>query len=109
MSDSGMENTSKITPTGHHTLVLPDVIDEKSAGGIILAPQSRELEQRASTKGILVAVGASAWYDFAEGKPWAKVGDRVSYAKFAGIEMEGADKKKYMLLNDQDILAVFDQ
>lgn len=96
-----------IHATGHHCLVLPDEVAEKTKGGIILAPQSREQEQRAATKGILVDIGPSAWAEFADGEPWAKVGDYVSFAKYAGIEMKGNDGKKYVLLNDQDILAVF--
>jgi len=95
-----------IQPTGHHVLVKPDKVKEKTDGGIYLAPQSREDEQRASTKGILVAIGVSAWLEFADGKPWAKVGDSVRYAKYAGVEMDGKDREKYVLLNDEDILAV---
>jgi len=95
-----------IRATGHHILVKPDIIKEKTDGGIILVQETREQEQRAATQGILVGVGPSAWVDFADGEPWAQVGDYVSFAKFAGIEMDGADGEKYVLLNDQDVLAV---
>lgn len=99
-------NKSGITPCGHYVLVKQDIIEEKTKGGIILAPQSREQEQRAATKGVLIAIGPTAWQEFAEGEAWAKIGDYVSFAKFAGIEMDGADGEKYMLLNDADALAV---
>ena len=101
------KNDSKITPTGHHVLVLPDEVKEKTDGGIYYAPTGREQEQRAATKGRLVAIGPSAWKEFAKGEPWAEVGDYISFAKYASIEMEGSDGKSYALLNDQDILAVF--
>lgn len=100
-----MKNNSGIHCTGHHVLVLPDEVKEKTAGGIYLAPQGREIEQRAATKGILIDVGPTAWKEFANGKAWAKVGDYVSYAKYGGVDMESKGKK-YVLLNDEDILAV---
>lgn len=100
------ENKSGINPTGHHVLVLPDKVEEKTKGGLYLPQESRENEQRAATKGLLVAVGPTAWLEFAEGEPWATVGDYVSYAKYGGINMTGADGVDYVLLNDQDILAV---
>jgi len=100
------KNKIGIKSTGHHLLVKTDRIEEKTKGGIYLAPQSMEQERRAATTGILVDIGPSAWQEFADGQPWAKVGDRVSYAKFAGIEMMGDDGKDYVLLNDQDVLAV---
>ena len=102
-----MTNKSGIHPTGHHVLVLPDEVKEKTKGGIYLAPQGREQEQRAATKGRLIAIGPSAWKEFADGEPWAKIGDYISFAKYASINMKGSDSKDYALLNDQDILAVF--
>ena len=104
---SKMTNNSGINPTGHHVLVLPDEVKEKTEGGIYLAPMGREQEQRAATKGKLIAIGPSAWAEFALGEPWAEVGDYISFAKYASIEMKGSDGKDYALLNDQDILAVF--
>jgi len=104
-----MQNKSGIDPTGHHVLVLPDIVKEKTTGGIYLAPQSRDDEQRAATTGTLIAVGLSSWVEFANGEAWAAAGDHVSFAKYAGIEIDGIDQKKYTLLNDQDILAVLDK
>jgi len=101
------KNSSGIRPTGHHVLVLPDKVKEKTEGGIYLPEVTREDEQRASTRGLLVAVGPTAWLEFADGEPWAQPGDYVSYAKYGGIGMKGVDDTDYVLLNDQDILAIF--
>jgi len=95
-----------ITPVGHHVLVLPEKVAEKSDGGIYLAPVARENEQRASIRGRVIAVGATAWLDVGDGSQWAKEGDFVSYARYSGFELEGNDGEKYIILNDQDILAV---
>lgn len=101
-----MENTSGIFPTGGHVLILPDPVEEKTKGGIYLPDTTRDNEQRAATMGTVIAVGAGAWLDLDDGQPWAKVGDHVSYAKYAGVAMKGKDEQSYVLINDNDILAV---
>jgi chaperonin GroES len=98
-----------IEPVGHHVLVRPDQVAEKSTGGIFLAPTARENEQRASITGHVIGVGATAWIDVGDGSPWAKVGDYVSYARYSGFELQGLDGEKYVLLNDQDILAILSE
>lgn len=104
MSDQEI-NTSGILPTGGHLLVLPEKVEEKTAGGIYIPETSREKEQQAATIGKLVAVGPSAWKDLDDGSPWAEVGDKVSYSRYAGVSMTGQDKESYVLINDNDVLA----
>jgi chaperonin GroES len=99
------EHDPGIQPTGGHILVLPEVVEEVTAGGIIIPTDTREKEQQAATVGELVAVGPSAWKDIDDGKPWAEVGDKVSYSRYAGVTMQGMDGKEYILLNDNDVLA----
>ena len=99
------KNKSGIIPTGGHVLVLPDAVEEKTSGGIYLPETIRDKEQAAATSGIVVSVGSSAWKDLDDGSPWATVGDRVSYARYAGVVMIGNDDINYVLLNDNDLLA----
>ena len=96
---------SGIMPTGGHVLVLPDKVKEKTSGGIILPETIRDKEQAAATSGVIISIGASAWKDLDDGTPWAEVGDRVSYARYAGVAMTGSDNVDYVLINDNDILA----
>lgn len=98
-------NTSGILPTGGHILVLPKKIEEITEGGIILPQDAREKEQQAATEGVLIAVGHSAWADLDDGKAWAKVGDKISYSRYAGVSMKGQDDEQYVLINDNDVLA----
>jgi chaperonin GroES len=98
-------NQSGILPTGGHLLVLPDKVKEKTEGGIYLAQTTVEKEQQAATIGTLVAIGPSAWTDLDDGSPWAMVGDKISYAKYAGVNMTGQDDESYVLINDNDVLA----
>lgn len=103
MSES---NKSGIKPTGGHILVLPDKVEETTAGGIVLPESARDKEQAAATTGVLIDVGPSAWKDLDNGEPWAKIGDRVSYGRYAGVVLTGKDLVNYTLLNDNDILAL---
>ena len=96
---------SGIMPTGGHVLVLPDKVKEKTSGGIILPETIRDKEQAAATSGVIISIGSSAWKDLDDGTPWAEVGDRVSYARYAGVAMTGSDNVDYVLINDNDILA----
>ncbi len=105
---SEQPNESGIIPTGGHVLVLPKPVEEKTAGGIILPQTTRDTEQQAATIGTIVAVGPSAWTDLDDGYPWAAITDTVSYAKYAGVAMVGKDGLSYVLINDNDILAVLD-
>ena len=98
-------NKSGILPTGGHLLVLPDKVEEKTAGGIYIPETSREKEQQAATVGTLIAVGPGAWLDLDDGQPWASVGDRISYSRYAGVTMKGQDEESYVLINDNDVLA----
>jgi len=101
-------NMSGIYPTGGHVLVKPDKVEEKTAGGIYIPDTTRDKEQQAATVGTIVAIGKSAWKDLDDGHAWAEINNRVSYAKYAGITMVGNDSEDYVLINDNDILAVLD-
>lgn len=98
-------NQSGIIPTGGHLLVLPIKVEEITAGGIYLPKTAQDKEQQAATMGTLVAVGPGAWYDLDDGQPWAEAGDKISYAKYAGVSMKGKDNQDYVLINDNDVLA----
>ena len=54
-------NRSGVTPVGYRVLVKPDVLEQKTKGGIIIAETIREGQDRAQTTGTLVAVGPDAW------------------------------------------------
>lgn len=96
----------KIKPTGFRVIVKPDPLEEVSKGGIIIAhgADKKRVEQ-AQQKGILVAVGPTAWKAYDDGQPWAKVGDHVLFAKYGGFVFED-DGEEYRLLNDEDITAI---
>ena len=92
-------------PTGWRILVLPFKQKEKTKGGIILAEDTIERSQVASTCGLVLDMGPHC-YDkerFPEG-PWGKKGDWIIFARYAGsrIKIDGGEIR---ILNDDEILA----
>ena len=101
-----MTKTS-ITPAGHRVLVFPDEVDEKTSGGLYVPVSTKERQANEQIFGTIVKIGVNAWKAFDDGKPWAKVGDRVTFAKYGGFQIEDpVTKEKFRLLNDEDICAV---
>lgn len=95
-------------PKGHYILVQPDAVEEKSEGGIVLnIDEDREFA--ATTSGTVVAIGPTAWmaydYDKPAWKPWAKVGEHISFVRHASTivkDLETGDK--YFVLADENVL-----
>lgn len=99
-------NPSGISPVEFKVLVDPQEIEEKTASGIVLAPQVTEREKQKQVRGKLVAVGGNAFQDWTD--PIPQVGNTICFAKFAGLVMPGGDGKEYRLINDKDITAIIE-
>ena len=123
-------NKSGIYPAGNRVLVFVDQIEDKVKDTLIeLLPDTMEAQQTSNASGMLVAVGPDAFshttecvYHIHDGgrrelveerrkgysEPFAVVGDRISFAKFAGQKYLGKDDKRYLVLNDEDITCRID-
>lgn len=101
-------NPSGIFPTTGCVVQLKEQ-ERKTAGGIILADEIIDKRQIASMEGTIVAVSPLAFV-YASDEEWrgAKpvVGDRVLFARYAGLRQKGADAKDYVVMSDKDIVAV---
>ena len=79
------------------------------AAGIQLVKDKNVRYQDSVDKGVLIAIGPTAWKgnDFGD-MPWAEVGDTIVFAKHAGKKVEDPQDKDthYVVLNDEDICAV---
>lgn len=117
-----MKNESGIHPCGDRVLIRPDEIEEKTEGGIIIPGNVGELHAMAQSIGTFIESGPDAYLDYierdAEGrmtskrgfsKPFAQPGDRVAFARYGGLQVEGKDGKAYRLMNDVDITAIVDE
>ena len=102
-----MSNESGINPCGWRVLVKPKEVLEKSAGGIILATETtKEREQLSNTTGIVIAMGDQCYGD--EPSPWCSVGDKIIFAKYAGLLYKGKDGQQYRMINDKDVTGTLD-
>jgi len=115
-----MENNSGLHPAGDRILVLPDPVEEVTQGGIVIPETERSKFANAQTIGVLVAVGPDAWTHYVEksdkgtlvrgfSKDFATPGQRVMFARYAGVEFEGLDGSQYKVLNDVDITGTVDE
>ena len=102
-----MNNDSGINPIGWRVLIKPQEVREVSQGGIILSTdKGKEREQMANTTGIVIAMGDQCYAD--EPNPWCKVGDKVIFAKYAGLMYLGRDSNAYRMINDKDVTGYLD-
>ena len=122
------QNKAGIWPAGDRVLVKADPIDsENKEDHKIFIPDGVKMKyQQAQATGTLVAVGPDAYCHVTErvyhvhdggrkelfeerlrgySEPFAKVGDRVAFAKFSGMRVKGEDGEEYIILNDEDITA----
>jgi len=100
-----------VHPTEYKVLIEPDEEDEVAGRAkLIIVPDSvRDKMQIAKVKGTLVAAGGNAFEDWKD--PIPKVGDKVYFAKYAGIQLKRYVGNKHVLgilCNDKDICAVLD-
>lgn len=117
-----MKNESGIHPSLDRVLIRPDEIEEVTEGGIIIPGSVGELHAMAQSIGTFIAAGPDAYTHFVEkdaegrtikvrgyAKPAARPGDRVAFAKYGGLQVEGKDGKSYRLMNDEDVTAVVEE
>ena len=99
---------SGILPTEYKVLVKPDKLEEKTKAGIYLPDTHIEKQDASATTGKIVAVSPLAFKydDWPEGSAIPKQGDRVAFARFAGVSIKGTDDEDYRIVNDKDIIAI---
>jgi chaperonin GroES len=89
-------------PLGNRVLVEPIEQDEITAGGIVLPDTAKEKPQQ----GMILAVGPGAHDEDGKRIPLdVAKGDKVLFAKYSGTEIK-VDGKKYLILREDDILAI---
>ncbi len=90
-------------PLSNHLFLEPVEEEKKTKGGIVL-PETAEKEK--PIKGKVLAVGPGKRNDKGELQPMSvKVGDIVLFKKYGPDEIE-IDEKKYLVGDEDDILAI---
>ncbi len=111
MRDYKLKNTSGIIPVGHRLLVKPAQVEEKTESGIIVSVGVQaDRERLAQIKGVVVAVGSTAYSD--QPTPWCKEGDFITFGKYSGLIYKGdetLDGEEYRVINDLDVVAIHEE
>lgn len=108
----------EIEVCGHYVALIPDDIEKTSKGGIVLAEEYDSSKasrvEAASTTGIVVGIGPTAWkaYDSSDPdwKPWCEIGDRVVFTKHVAKVYEDKDDlqdgkpRKIFIIVDENVL-----
>ena len=103
-------NPTGIKPVELKVLILVDEVKDRSSGGIYLSDQTREREQYAHDRGIIVDMSEMAFYDWKGLKP--KLGDKVLFDKYAGTMIQfrkDKEMQRYRLCNDKNIAAIIEE
>ena len=93
----------------HTVLVKPDKVEEvddviRRARAAGLEVQLDKREQKAVEYGTVVSIGPTAFKDYHRDNTILKVGDYITYAKYAGKEIKYKGET-YLILNDEDCIA----
>lgn len=100
-----------ITPCGHRLVIQPfkqdevdEVVKSAKASGLLIVNNNQAREDASVDKGIVLAIGPSAWPNEA---PWCEVGDTVLFVKFSPKFVEDPETSEMVgILNDEDVVAV---
>lgn len=108
-------NAAQIRPIGDQILILPDQVEQTTASGIqIMSDKEMDRLELGQTEGVVVEIAKGlvnpVFFDTNDVKTSLEfaVGDRVIFAKFSGLLMDGADGKRYRLVERKDIKGVFE-
>ena len=91
----------KLSPLGERVVLKESAVEETTKSGIILAGQAKEKPQYAE----VIEVGPGAMVDGKLVPMEVKVGDKVIYSKYAGMEVKLGDDE-YIIVKQSDILAI---
>ena len=89
---------------GHRLLIKPKDVETKTAGGIVLAVDTKA-ERTATQEGTVVQVGPNAFkLEALGGVSWVASGDEVIFARYAGKQVKDPEtKEEYFVINDEDV------
>ncbi len=98
-----------IRPVRDLILVLPEENITQKEMKIQLPEFIKDKQKMQQIFGTIVAMGEGAFkYEEKQYgvRPVVKVGDRIMFARYGGMIVTGADKVKYRMISDDDVVAV---
>ncbi|MBE5998258.1 MAG: co-chaperone GroES [Eubacteriales bacterium] len=94
----------KLVPLGDRVVLKQLEAETTTASGIVLPGQEKEKPQQAE----VIAVGPGGVVDGKEIKMEVNVGDKVIFSKYAGTEVKFGTDEKYVIVRQNDILAIIE-
>ena len=94
----------KLVPLGDRVVLKQLEAETTTKSGIVLPGQEKEKPQQAE----VIAVGPGGMVDGKEVKMEVKVGDRVIYSKYSGTEVKMDGDEKFVIVKQNDILAIIE-
>ena len=103
-----------INPLGYYVLVEMEIVEETTAGGIIISKSMVDREQEATDIGHIRAIGPTAYVGYpgcdgtdSPAAAWGvNVGDRVEYRKYEGKACGVEGYENYRYIPDSSIIGV---
>ena len=97
-------------PLNWKVLVQPNQVKMQTKGGLHLPSISKDNEEYLTAHGRISAMGDLAYRDRDTGERWRseicpKVGDRVTYGKYAGQKLT-INGVRFLLLNDDELTSI---
>ena len=94
----------KLVPLGDRVVLKQLEAETTTASGIVLPGPEKEKPQQAE----VIAVGPGGVVDGKEIKMEVNVGDKVIFSKYAGTEVKFGTDEKYVIVRQNDILAIIE-
>ncbi len=92
----------KLVPLGDRVVLKALEAEETTKSGIVLPGQNKEKPQQAE----VIAVGPGGMVDGKEVTMLVKPGDQVIYSKYAGTAVKLDEDEEYIIVKQNDILAM---
>jgi len=106
MSIETLEQSSllaTIKPLQDRILVKRAVEEERSRGGIVIPDSAKEKP----VKGKILAIGPGKRLESGAIQPMSlKVGDEILFGKYAGTEVKLGHDEEYIIMREDDIMAI---
>ena len=90
-----------IKPIGDKVVIKPITVEETTKSGIVLPGSAQEKPQQ----GEVIAVGDGVYQNGVKVPMELKVGDRVVYGKFGGVDVK-LNGEEVIIMAEKDVLVV---
>ena len=90
-----------IKPIGDKVVIKPITVEETTKSGIVLPDSAQEKPQQ----GEVIAVGDGIYQNGVKVPMELKVGDRVVYGKFGGVDVK-LNGEEVIIMAEKDVLVV---